>query len=230
MSGAALILFDIDGTLVLTGGAGMRAMDRAFTSVFGVEQAFAGVNAGGRTDSFLVSQALAAAGLPDTPDRHERFKTAYLPLLAEEVLQPGKGRKGMMPGVPQLIAAARRHAALHLALLTGNYRGAAEIKLSHFGLWDAFAFGAFSDDSGDRNALVPIACERARAHGVPPDACGRVIVIGDTPHDIECAAAAGVTSLAVATGGFTRTELEAAGADIVLDDLSETAAVLRLLL
>jgi phosphoglycolate phosphatase-like HAD superfamily hydrolase len=230
MADTALVLFDIDGTLVLTGGAGMRAMDRAFTQVFGVERAFAGVQAGGRTDSFLVSQALAAAGLPDTPDRHERFKTAYLPLLAEEVLQRGQGRKGTMPGVPDLVAALRQRAAPHLALLTGNYRGAAEIKLSHFGLWDAFAFGAFSDDASDRNALVPIARERARAHGVAPDACTRAIVIGDTPHDIECAAAAGAMSVAVATGGFTRDELERAGADVVLDDLSDTAAVLRLLL
>jgi phosphoglycolate phosphatase-like HAD superfamily hydrolase len=208
----------------------MRAMDRAFTQVFGVERAFAGVQAGGRTDSFLVSQALTGAGLPDTRDVHERFKAAYLPLLAEEVRQPGHGRKGTMPGVPELIAAVRQRSALHLALLTGNYRGAAEIKLSHFGLWESFAFGAFSDDSGDRNALVPIARDRARAHGVPPEACGRTIVIGDTPHDVECAAAAGAVCLAVATGSFTRGALERAGADVVLDDLSDTAAVLRLLL
>ena len=135
-----------------------------------------------------------------------------------------------MPGIPALMTAVAARAELHVALLTGNYRGAAEIKLAHFDLWRHFRFGAFSDDSGDRNALVPIARDRARLHGVPPHACERVIVIGDTPHDVECAAVAGATSIAVATGGFTRDELAGAGADIALDDLSDTEAVLRLLL
>ena len=229
MANTALLLFDIDGTLVLTGGAGMRAMGRAFIQEFGVDNAFAGINAGGRTDSYLLSQALAAAGLPDTPDHHARFRAAYLPLLAEEVVQRGNGRKGMMPGVPELLAAVAARPELHVALLTGNYRGAAEIKLSHFGLWTYFRFGAFSDDSADRNALVPIARRRAGEHGVPLEVCERVIVIGDTPHDVECAAVAGAISIGVGTGGFTRDELARAGADVALDDLSDTEGVLRLL-
>src|SRR5262245_34035580 len=134
MTNATLILFDIDGTLVLTGGAGMRAMTRAFAAVFGVENAFTGIHAGGRTDTSLVSQALAGCGLPDTPDHHDRFRDTYLPLLAEEVLQKGQGRKGTMPGVPGLMAAVTARPELHAALLTGNYRGAAAIKLGHFDL------------------------------------------------------------------------------------------------
>lgn len=224
-----LLLFDIDGTLVLTGRAGLRAMVRTFEAEFGVADAFRDVSMGGRTDSWLLSHALARWGLDDTPDQHERFRAGYLPRLADEILHPGTGTKGVMPGVRALLDAAQEHPHLHLALLTGNYRDAAAIKLRHFGLWDYFPFGVFSDDSADRNALVPIARGRAMQQGVPEAACARVVVIGDTPHDITCAAVAGAKCLAVATGGHTRDELERAGADTALDDLSDTERVLGLL-
>jgi phosphoglycolate phosphatase-like HAD superfamily hydrolase len=224
-----LVLFDIDGTLILTGRAGARAMTRAFDALWSVPDAFAAIPMGGRTDSWLVSQALDRAGLHDTPDNHARFRGAYLPLLAEEIRQPGTGQKGLMPGVRGLLDAAARHRHLHLALLTGNYRGAAAIKLGYFGLWDYFLFGAYSDDAADRNHLVPIARERAVAHGVPEAARARVVVIGDTPHDVACAAAGGARSIGVATGGHSREELVRAGADVALEDLSDTEQVLGLL-
>jgi phosphoglycolate phosphatase len=225
----ALILFDIDGTLLLSGRAGLRAMTRAFEQAFGVRNAFAGESFGGRTDSFLVSNALRAAGLPDTADHHEQFRQTYIPLLAEEIQHPGTGHKGLMPGAVELLETLDDHHHLHLALLTGNYREAAEIKLQHFEIWDYFEWGAFSDDAADRNALVPIACRRAETYDIPPEAIERVFVIGDTPHDIECAKVAGARSIAVATGGFTMDQLKTAGADAVLRDLSDTEAVLRLL-
>jgi phosphoglycolate phosphatase len=224
-----LVLFDIDGTLVLTGRAGVRAMTRTFETLWGVADAFAGISMGGRTDSWLVSQALGRAGLDDTPDNHGRFRVTYLPLLAEEILQPGTGAKGVMPGVRELLDAARAMPHLHLALLTGNYRDAAGIKLRHFGLWDYFAFGAYSDDAANRNHLVPIARARASAHGVPDVERAEVVVIGDTPHDVACAAAGGARSIGVATGGHSRQELADAGADVALDDLSDTGFVLRVL-
>ena len=161
-----LLLFDIDGTLVLTGRAGMRAMQRTFADLFGVDDAFAGVPTAGRTDSYLVSAALQRAGLPDSPDEHRRFREAYVPRLSEEILQPGTGFKGVMPGVRELLAAASADARVHVGLLTGNYRDAALVKLSYFALWDFFPWGAFSDDAADRNALVPIAQARALEHGV----------------------------------------------------------------
>jgi phosphoglycolate phosphatase len=226
----ALILFDIDGTLLLSGRAGLRAMTRAFDTTFGITNAFAGESFGGRTDSYLVSKALQGAGLPDTPEQHERFRANYIPLLAEEIEQPGTGHKGLMPGARELLEALHEHHHLHLALLTGNYREAAEIKLQHFELWDFFEWGAFSDDAADRNALVPIARSRAETYDIPVEAIERVIVIGDTPHDIECARVAGARSVAVATGGFTIDQLREAGADHVLTDLSDTEAVLALLL
>lgn len=226
----ALVLFDIDGTLLLSGRAGLRAMTRAFHQAFGVDEAFAGASFGGRTDSFLVSGALQAAGLPDTADNHARFRDTYVPLLAEEIQHPGTGHKGLMPGVRELIEALAEYDHLHLALLTGNYREAAEIKLTHFELWDYFEWGAFSDDAADRNALVPIARQRAETYDVPTEALERVIVIGDTPHDVACARVAGATAIAVATGGHTIEELRAAGADIVLADLSDTEKVVSLLI
>ena len=226
----ALILFDIDGTLLLSGRAGLRAMTRAFDKTFGITNAFSGESFGGRTDSYLVSKALQGAGLPDTPEQHDRFRENYIPLLAEEIEHPGTGHKGLMPGARELLEALHDRHHLHLALLTGNYREAAEIKLQHFELWDFFEWGAFSDDAADRNALVPIARSRAETYDIPVEAIERVIVIGDTPHDIECARVAGARSIAVATGGFTVDQLRDAGADDVLADLSDTEAVLALLI
>lgn len=224
-----LILFDIDGTLLLSGRAGLRAMTRTFELTFGVADAFKGENFGGRTDSYLVSQALQNAGLPDTAEAHERFRQAYIPVLADEIQHPGTGHYGLMPGARELLEALHDHHHLHLALLTGNYRDGAEVKLRQFDLWEFFEWGAFSDDSADRNQLVPIACSRAETYDIPPEAIERVIVIGDTPHDIECARVAGATSIAVATGGFTVEQLRELGADAVLKDLSDTEAVLELL-
>jgi phosphoglycolate phosphatase len=226
----ALLLFDIDGTLLLSGRAGLRAMTRAFAETFGVADGFKDAGFGGRTDSFLLSQALRAAGLPDTADAHARFRDAYVPLLAEEIQHPGTGYKGLMPGARELLEALLDHDHLHSALLTGNYRLAAEIKLTHFELWEHFEWGAFSDDAADRNALVPIARQRAETYDVPREAIDRAIVIGDTPHDIACAHVAGATCIAVATGGHTMEELRAAGADVVLADLSDTEKVLKLLI
>ena len=226
----ALILFDIDGTLLLSGRAGLRAMTRAFEQTFGITDGFKGESFGGRTDSYLVSKALTQAGLPDHEENHHRFRDSYLPLLAEEIQHPGQGHKGLMPGARELLEALEEHDHLHLALLTGNYREAAEIKLQHFEIWEFFEWGAFSDDAADRNALVPIARSRAETYDIPAEAIERVIVIGDTPHDIECARVSGARSIAVATGGYSMAQLKEAGADEVLPDLSDTERVIKLLI
>ena len=226
----ALMLFDIDGTLLLSGRAGLRAMTRAFKDTFGIDRAFENTHFGGRTDSFLVSYALQAAGLPDTAEHHARFRDNYLPLLAEEIQHPGTGHKGLMPGARELLDALSDFPDVYLALLTGNYRDAAAIKLTYFEIFDYFEWGAFSDDAADRNALVPIARGRAETYDVPAAALERIIVIGDTPHDIACAKCAGARSVAVATGGYSVEDLRAAGADDVVQDLSDTEAVISLLI
>lgn len=227
---AGLLLFDVDGTLLLSGRAGWRAMTRAFEATFGVRDGFAGAQFAGRTDAFLVSQALAAAGLPDTPEAHDRFRERYIALLAEEIAHPGTGHKGLMPGVSELLTALEDLPGLYPALLTGNYREAAAIKLGYFDLWDYFEWGVFADDAADRNHLVPIARDRALTYDVPDAARARTIVIGDTPHDIACAHVAGARVVAVATGGYSVDELAAAGADAVLADLADTEAALALLI
>jgi phosphoglycolate phosphatase len=221
-----LLLFDIDGTLVLTGGAGKRAMDRAFETVFGITDAFAGVSMAGRTDRWLVEQALARHGLEATPERRERFRAAYLAALEATMHEPGAGRRGLMPGIPDVLAHLATRSATHLALMTGNYEAGARIKLTHFGLWDRFAWGAFGDDHAERDALARAAVAMAPARGVSLADPAHAVVIGDTPHDITCARAAGARVIAVATGGHSLDELRACEPDLALEDLRDVDAVL----
>ena len=129
-----VILFDIDGTLVLTGGAGQRAMGRAFEELFSVPNAFQHINMPGRTDSWILSDAVAAHGTPWAPDDRIRFREVYLGHLRHEIGQPG-ARKGVMPGVRPLLDLLDRRADVYLALLTGNYEEAARMKLEYFDLW-----------------------------------------------------------------------------------------------
>jgi phosphoglycolate phosphatase-like HAD superfamily hydrolase len=223
-----LILFDIDGTLVLTGGAGGRALTRAFRDVFLVDDAFRGIPMPGRTDPHIVAEAAARAGLtPDGP-RLSRFRTRYRECLREELRQPGP-RKGILPGVGPLLDALHARPDVFLALLTGNYTDAARIKLEYFDLWKYFACGAYGEEAPDRNHLVKVAVERARACGAHAAALERVVVVGDTPLDVACAHAAGALAAAVATGGHSTQELAESGADVVFEDLSDTRRFLDLL-
>src|SRR5262245_50049001 len=131
-----------------------------------------------------------------------------------------------MPGVPDLLDVLADRDDRYLALLTGNYETAARMKLEHFDLWRYFACGAFGDDAPDRNGLLPKAIARIAACGGPAIEQREAVVIGDTPLDVACAAAAGARCIAVATGNFSVGDLRAAGADVVMQDLSDTAAVL----
>lgn len=225
----SLIFFDIDGTLLLSGGAGVRAMSRAFEQVFGVANVFANADVAGRTDTYLVSAALARAGLPDTPNAHARFRHAYVPLLRDEIIKPPRSRCGLMPGIQPLLDALQRREAVHLALLTGNFEGAAYTKLGHFGIHSFFTWGAFGEESPDRSELARVARRRAEARHVPAAARQRAVVIGDTPHDVACARAIDARVIAVATGNYSVDALRNAGADVTLPDLSDTEQVLRLL-
>lgn len=222
-----LLLFDIDGTLVLTGGAGKRAMDRAFEDEFGVPDAFAGVSMAGRTDRWLAEQALARHGLIATATALDRFRDRYLSLLEHAIHERGAGRRGVMPGVVEALDRLRSIPGTELALLTGNYARGAHIKLEHFDLWDRFAWGAFGDDHADRNALAVAALAAARERGVALAAPEHAVVIGDTPYDIACARAAGASVVTVATGGHSLDELRAHGPDLALEDLREVEALVE---
>jgi len=225
----SLLLFDIDGTLVLTGGAGARAMALAFESVCGVPDAFRGIHMAGRTDAWILSDAAAAHGIPPDSPALGRFHDVYLRHLAMELEKPG-ARKGVMPGVRELLDALTGRDDVYLALLTGNYEAAARIKLEYFDLWRYFPCGAFGDDAPNRNGLLPKAVARIAACGGPSFSTADAVVIGDTPLDVACAAFSGARSIAVATGNHTVDDLRAAGADAVLEDLARTADVVAAIL
>jgi phosphoglycolate phosphatase-like HAD superfamily hydrolase len=221
-----LVLFDIDGTLVLTGGAGKRGMTRAFEALFGVADAFTAIPLAGRTDTSILADALETHRIPFTSADVAAFRSRYLACLREEVAQTTRGKR-VLPGILPLLETLGTSQRSFLGLLTGNYTEAAEVKLSHFDLWRYFRCGAFGEDAHDRNHLVPIALDRARACGLPSDIeIDRVVVVGDTPRDIACAHVHGARMVAVATGEYSAGELRDAGAEVVFEDFSDTRAVL----
>jgi phosphoglycolate phosphatase-like HAD superfamily hydrolase len=223
-----LVLFDIDGTLLLSGGAGKQALNETFEEQFGVAGAFDGIPVAGRTDPLLLDDALARSGKTAAPELRARFHDRYCELLAERIHNP-LPRKGLMPGVRTLLARLEGRADLRSALLTGNFARAAQIKLEYFGLWRHFACGAYGDDAPSRDELVPVAVARAREQGIDIRSPRQVVVVGDTPLDIRCARAGGAWSVAVATGSFDVAELRSHGADRVLPDLADTAGCVEVL-
>ena len=233
-----LVLFDIDGTLVLTGGAGLRAMNRACADVIGTPtgltgagptEALNGIPVAGRTDWIILHDTLARMGLALDPDLLGRIRERYVTHLRDEIQQPGKGFNGTLPGVPVLLDALEPRDDVFLGLLTGNFKDGARIKLERFDLWRYFRCGAYGDDSPDRNALVPVALDRATACGLPTIAPEDVIVVGDTPHDVACAKAVGAVSVGVATGGFTGDQLRDCGATVVFETLEDVGSFVRLM-
>ena len=248
-----LLLFDVDGTLVLTAGAAVRAMDEAFVEVFGVRGAFEHVSMPGRTDgailgdafvralpqSQILADAMSAASVHAVDGQVARFKAAYFARFSEEIQKPvsaspaGHRRhrfKGVLPGVRHLLDRLSVCDDMFLALLTGNYEQGARIKLEYFDLWRYFVCGAFGEDGVNRHELVPVAMARARAAGCPALDPRDVIIVGDTPLDVACARDGGVRCLAVATGGYSVDALGAAGAEVVFETLANTEAVLAALL
>ena len=208
---------------MLSGGAGGRAMSRAFEELYGVRDAFNGVPFNGRTDAWIVSQTAARHGI-DT-GALGGFKSRYLTHLAQMLHEPGP-RKGVMPGVRPLLDALSARDDVFLALLTGNYAEGARLKLEYFDLWRYFSCGAFGDVVHERNHLLADALAQVRARSGLPAEAAHSIVIGDTPLDIGVAKFGGAKSIGVATGSHTVDDLRAAGADLVLEDLSDLEKVL----
>lgn len=209
-----LVALDIDGTLLRTRGAGRQALDEAFHALYGWDDATEGVNVAGATDEVICRDVARRFGAPWTPADTERLVAAYLPALDRRLADPT--RTELLPGVEALIAALEGVA--HVALLTGNWTAGADRKLAAAGLADRFAFGAFAEDAEDRNGLVPVVVERARARGL---AVGGVLVIGDTINDVVCARAGGAAVVVVETGFCTPDELAASGPDLQVRDLAE---------
>ncbi len=215
-------LFDVDGTLLLTGGAARESFSCAVRDRLGIEDDLKDVSFAGRTEPHILADILAKHGR--TFDAHDeaRYWDAVFGHM-RRLLVPGRG--GLMPGVPAVLDAIAAEDGWALGLLTGNMTQMAGIKLGHFGLRGRFAFGGFGEMAEDRNALARAVVARlGRERGLPP---GRCIVVGDTEHDVACARAAGARVLAVATGFTPKAALEALEPDLLLDDLSDTGAVLE---
>jgi phosphoglycolate phosphatase-like HAD superfamily hydrolase len=218
MEGIRLWLFDIDGTLVDTGGAGMKALKEAAVERFGDEGPE--LDLAGSTDSGIVSNMLAHFGVADHPDEVTGFYAFYLERLEWNLLHGGfEGR--VLPGVTDLLDRLAEDVDVTLGLLTGNIAGGAAAKMRHYGLDHHFEFGAYGCDFIDRNLLGPVALERAANHVGRHFTPEETLVIGDTPKDINCAHAMGSKCLAVATGRFSIEELQSAGADLVVGSLTE---------
>lgn len=222
-----IVLFDVDGTLIRSGGAGVRGMNAAFQRLYGVTGALDGVTLAGRTDRAIVGDVLRAIGVEPTPAEVARVRAAYVDDLRVEIKRPVADPGGVLPGVEALLDAIGAFPYIQAGLLTGNFEPGAAVKLGHFDLWKRFAFGAFGDDHVDRRALVPVALARATRAGVAAPPPCRVVVIGDTPLDVDCAKAHGARAVAVATGPYDRSMLAAAGADLVVDTLTDAHGVRR---
>ncbi|MSU62104.1 MAG: HAD family hydrolase [Pedosphaera sp.] len=214
-----LVLFDIDGTLIRTGGAGMRAFDKAFETEFKSSGVTKGISFAGRTDTGLVRQCFQKLEIAHNAKNRRRFFDAYVFWLDHYL---GEFHGQVCSGVHDWIESlGRLPRSPALGLLTGNIRLGAEIKLRHYGLWNHFRSGAFGDDHENRNELAVIARERGSRLVGGSLSGDEILVIGDTPLDIQCARAVKARVLAVATGGHTSEELRVHQPDWVVKELRE---------
>ena len=218
-----LYLFDIDGTLITSGGAGVTSFNEAVRELCGSLSPLEGINFAGNTDTGIARAVLLTAGMDPSQENIMALLDAYLGKLADRIhLHQGS----LLPGIITLLDKMKNRSDCMLALLTGNLAAGAQVKLSHYGVWHYFGFGAYADDHHVRNELGPVAMARALdEHGesFTPD---RIYVIGDTPRDIECGKAFGAVTVAVTTGHYSREELASHHPDFLFDDLSDADAVL----
>jgi phosphoglycolate phosphatase len=218
-----LLLFDIDGTLIHSGGAGVHALKLAFTERFGIADDLHDIEIAGMTDSGIVVSILKKHQIPVTNENISAFLDSYVHFLSLEL--PRREGK-LLPGVLELLKRLKSRPQLVLALLTGNVSRGAQLKLEHYGVWHFFEFGAFADDHQDRNRLGRFARARAlEKHGREFSATA-IDVIGDTPRDIACGKAFGARTVAVATGTWTREQLAEHQPDFLIDDLSDVDRVI----
>ncbi len=225
-----LVLFDIDGTILYSGGAGRRAMHRALLKVFGAAGPIKGFPFAGKTDPQIIVELMTSAGYAPglIRQRMPEFWEHYVECLEGELTRTD----GLVvyPGVVELIGALRESDGTLLGLQTGNIQRGARLKLEPTGLNGSFPVGAFGDDSHDRNELPRIAVQRVRQQFGRVFRGPEVIVVGDTPADISCARHFGARAVAVATGFQDRQDLVEAQPDALFDDFQDTQKVLEVIL
>lgn len=220
-----LILFDIDGTLIDSGGAGTRSLNLAFRELFSIENAFHGISMAGKTDTQIMKEGLMKHGLP-IDGYIDAVIEAYLKNLQKEI---HNDRRHIKPGIYELLERFSLLRKVRTGLLTGNLETGARIKLEPFKLNEYFPTGAFGSDDEDRNRLLPIAIMRFEKLCKTKIDFRGCIVVGDTPRDIHCAKPYGAICIGVATGPYPMDSLIAAGADYVLKDLSDHHHLLQFL-
>lgn len=230
-----LILFDIDGTLLWTDGAGRRAIHRALVDEMGTAGPIDGYRFDGKTDPQIVRELMELAGHPDSLS-NERITAVcrrYVELLTAELAKPTQATR-IYPGIKDLLAALEPHEAKSQALvglLTGNVEHGAALKLRSAGIDPArFAVGAFGSDSHARADLPAIAAERAAQRTGRRFTGADLVIVGDTPDDVACARPMSARTVGVATGSYSTAALKAAGATHVFENLGDTGAVLDVLL
>lgn len=214
-----ICFFDIDGTLIATGGAGQRAFAQVFREVFGIDKISADVSFAGRSDRAIAMDLLELHGLGKTPENWDTFRREYVARLPAS-LAACKGC--VLPGVEELVAELDEAGGIHAGLLTGNIVAGAEAKLSHYDLWRYFPFGGFGDEHDDRADIARAAVAAAREHlGPSSNGDDRIVVIGDTIHDIRCARAIGALAVAVPTGFMSMDDLRREEPDLALETLED---------
>jgi phosphoglycolate phosphatase-like HAD superfamily hydrolase len=221
---AKLILFDIDGTLIDSGGAGIRALNLAFEEMTGRTEGLAGIDCAGKTDLSIIREALGRAGIDIRDGEILRFAEKYVRHL-ETTIHQAQGH--LKPGVVELLELLANDSDMGLGLLTGNLHRGARIKLGRYGVDSYFPVGAFGDDAEDRDLLLPIAAERYIKHSGISVEYTDCVVIGDTPRDVSCAVAFGAPCIAVATGTYSFDSLTQTDAALVLPDLSDGELVMN---
>ena len=220
-----VVLFDIDGTLVKSGGAGKAAMEAALASAFALPADTVDVPFSGRTDRSIGGDLFRHYGIEPTLANWDRFLHDYLAHL------PGclaRHTGHVLPGIAALIAGLSARADVLLGLLTGNIREGARLKLTHFGLFHFFQCGGFGDGHLERDDVARAALADVRRHHPAVDPA-RVLVVGDTPLDVQCARAIGARVAAVATGWHSLDELAATGPDLALPDLADPTPLLAMI-
>ena len=223
-----VLLFDIDGTLVSTGGAGRQSIDRAFELLHGRPDACSHFAFDGMTDRSIARLGLQAIGVQPDDASIDALLASYVACLADAVRSVPDDRYIVHHGMREAVAAGIA-AGMAVGLGTGNVREGARVKLARVGLFEKFSFGGFGDDHELRPELIRRGAERGAAQLGIPLCEARVVVIGDTPKDVSAARAIGAESIGVATGGFTADQLRASGATAVFETLAEAGALEALL-
>ncbi len=218
-----LYLFDIDGTILLAGGAGSKAINRVFVERYDLQAAMADIRPGGKTDPGIITEIFVNRLHRDpNPGEVDAVLSAYVPYMRIEVARAERFR--MMPHVVATIDFLEAQPQVLLGLATGNIRASSQIKLEHIGLWHRFAIGGFGDDCEERAGLVQHAIDQANAHAGVAFPADEIVVVGDTPRDVDAARACGVRAVTVATGPTPRDQLRASRPDAALDTLAELPA------